>query len=203
MFRFCNKPASLTIFTQRLDMTEDYKTLESQIREIYGRVVYTHKTHEKCADILKSRNDCLKLVEIILSALTTTSILGVLIGTGKAGEIVAATFSTLLLFLSLYAKDYNFLAIAEKHKQSALEILAIRERLLSLLVDIRIGNKSIDDLQVVRDVLNIELVNTYRGAPKTISKGYQKASKALKENEEFTFTDAEIDKFLPTSLKKV
>ena len=32
-------------------MSEQKVLLESQIREIYGRVVYTHKTHEKCADV--------------------------------------------------------------------------------------------------------------------------------------------------------
>ena len=94
------------------------------------------------------------------------------------------------------------MAIAEKHKQAALDILEIREKLLSLLVDIRIGNKDIGQLQQTRDELNEQLVNTYRGAPKTINKAYEIASKALKENEEFTFSDAEIDKFLPESLRR-
>lgn len=183
-------------------MTDEYRILESQIREIYGRVIYTHKTHEKCADILKSRSDCLKLIEVILSALTTTSILSVLFGSSITFEIIAAVFSSVLLFLTLYAKDFDLLAIAEKHKQSALEILAIRESYLSLLVDIKIGNRPIDELQANRDLLSIELINTYRGAPKTISKAYKIASKALQENEEFTFSDAEIDKLLPISLRR-
>ena len=25
--------------------------LEAQVREVFGRVVYSHKTHEKCADL--------------------------------------------------------------------------------------------------------------------------------------------------------
>ncbi len=67
---------------------------------------------------------------------------------------------------------------------------------------IRIGNKSIEQLQTIRDNLNEQLVNTYKGAPKTINKAYSLASKALKENEEFTFSDAEIDTFLPESLRR-
>lgn len=184
-------------------MTDDYKALESQIREIYGRVIYTHKTHEKCADLLKWRSDALKIVEIVLTALTTTTILGALFGNGKTLEIIAAVCSTILLFLTLNAKDYNLLGIAEKHKQSALAILAVREKFLSLLVDTRIGNLNIADLQSVRDTLNTELIECYNSAPKTINKGYRMASKALKENEEFTFTDAEIDKFLPLSLRRL
>lgn len=183
-------------------MTESKIILESQIREIYGRVIYTHKTHEKCADVLKTRHDRIKIAEIILSAVTTTSILIVLFGDGKLSQLIAAFCSTSLLCLTLYSKDINLLAIAEKHKQAALEILKIREELLSLLIDIRIGNKETESLQNKRDELIEELVNTYRGAPKTTNKAYQIASKALKENEEFTFSDDEIDKFLPKNLRR-
>lgn len=184
-------------------MQEYYNLLESQIREIYGRVVYTHKTHEKCADVLKQRSDFLKFLEIFLSAATTTSILVVVFGEGKVFQIIAAVCSTILLGITLYSKDFNLLAIAEKHKQAALDVLDVRESLLSLLVDIRIGNTPIEDLQNKRDVLNEQLINVYKGAPKTINKAYQLASKALQENEEFTFSDEEIDKFLPETLRKL
>ena len=183
-------------------MTESEILLESQIREIYGRVVYTHKTHEKCADLLKRRSDRIKLSEIILSALTTTTLLVVLLGEGKLVQFIAAFFSTILLALTLYTKDINLLEIVQKHKKAAQDILEIRESLLSLLVDIRIGNKEIEQLQQIRDGLNEKLMNTYRGAPKTINKAYQSASKALKKNEEFTFSVSEIDKFLPESLRR-
>lgn len=183
-------------------MNEQNIIIESQIREIYGRVIYTHKTHEKCADVLKTRSDCLKFAEIFLSAASTTSILVVVFGDGEVFQFLAALFSTILLGLTLYSKDFNLLAIAEKHKQAALNILEIREKLLSLLIDIKIGNKEIELLQQTRDELNEQLVQTYRGSPKTMNKAYQIASKALKENEEFTFSDDEIDKFLPESLRR-
>lgn len=185
-----------------MEPNSPHKLLESQIREIYGRVVYTHKTHEKCADVLKTRSDFIKFMEIILSAATTTSILIVVFGEGRSFQFIAALCSTILLGITLYSKDFNLLAIAEKHKQAALNILEIREKLLSLLVDIRIGNKEIDQLQESRDLLNKQLINVYKGAPKTINKAYSIASKALKENEEFTFSDEEIDKFLPENLRR-
>lgn len=183
-------------------MNKDYLLLESQVREIYGRVVYTHKTHEKCADLLKDRHDCIKLIEIILSILTTTTILITFFGEGKLYQIFAAVFSTALLGLTLYSKDYDLLALAEKHKQAALDVLEVREKLLSLLVDVRIGNLEIEILQGQRDSLNNQLINVYRCAPKTINKAYKKASKALQQNEEFTFSEEEIDKFLPENLRK-
>lgn len=47
-----------------------------------------------------------------------------------------------------------------------------------------------------------QLLNVYKGAPRTISKAYKEACAALKKNEELTFTDGEIDAFLPKELRK-
>ena len=128
--------------------------------------------------------------------------MGIIFGEGRIFEAVAALTSTLTLALTLYTKEFNLLSIAERHKSTALEILEIREDLLSLLVDIRIGNKNIENLQSCRDKLLQNLNNAYKGAPQTINEAYQTASKALKENEEFTFSDEEIDMFLPKDLNK-
>ncbi len=42
----------------------------------------------------------------------------------------------------------------------------------------------------------------YIGSPRTLGKAYNEASKALKSMEEMTFSDAEIDSFLPKELRK-
>lgn len=55
----------------------------------------------------------------------------------------------------------------------------------------------------MRDGLNEQLKNLYKDAPKTTSRAYALAPKALKEKEELTFTEGEIDKFLPESLRKI
>ena len=183
-------------------MSDIEQVLESQIREMYGRVIYTHKTHEKCSDILTSQRKVLKVVEILLSAATTTSILIVMFGEGQFFKFLSALLSTTLLALTLYSKDFALSAVAEKHKQAALEILTIRESLLSLLVDIQIGNKPIEALQSKRDDINLRLVKAYKGAPDTTAKAYHRASQALKENEEFSFSNEEINKFLPEPLRR-
>ena len=48
-------------------MNREVELLEGQIRECYGRVVYSHKTHEKCADILLRRSGRIKMAQIALS----------------------------------------------------------------------------------------------------------------------------------------
>ena len=63
-------------------MTTDHiNVLEGQLRECYGRVVYSHKTHEKCADILLERQACIKLAQIIISAIVTGGIVSTFFGT--------------------------------------------------------------------------------------------------------------------------
>ena len=44
------------------------QVLEGQLRECFGRVVYSHKTHEKQADIFVKWLSRIKLWQIILSA---------------------------------------------------------------------------------------------------------------------------------------
>src|SRR2546423_5403265 len=81
--------------------------LEGQLRESYARVVYSHKTHEKCADILLARLATIKLWQIILSALTTGGFIATFFGSGNIGAGIGVVFSTALLVLNAYTKDYN------------------------------------------------------------------------------------------------
>ena len=57
--------------SQTNDSSESRRILEGQLRECFGRVVYSHKTHEKYVDILLSRLSTIKLWQIILSAIAT------------------------------------------------------------------------------------------------------------------------------------
>ncbi|WP_416201908.1 hypothetical protein [Acinetobacter sp. CIP-A165] len=54
-----------------------------------------------------------------------------------------------------------------------------------------------------RDLYQKELFEIYKGTPRTFNKAYSKATKALKECEELTFSDSEIDILLPKSLRKI
>ena len=55
--------------------------------------------------------------------------------------------------------------------------------------------------KVRRDALQAELESVYSNAPSTFASAYKKAQGALQINEDFTFNDGEIDKFLPNALK--
>ena len=180
---------------------DSYDLLEGQLRECYGRVVYSHKTHEKCADILLSRLSTIKLLQIILSAIATGGCVAALLGTGPIGAGVGAVFSTALLVLNAYTKDHDLGEIAQKHRQAAAVIWLVREKYLSLLTDLRVGDESLDSIRSRRDALLKELHGAYSGAPSTTVRAYKKAQIAIQQLEEMTFSAKEIDKLLPPELK--
>jgi hypothetical protein len=110
--------------------------LEGQLRECYGRVVYSHKTHEKCADILLSRLNRIKFWQIALSAITTAGFISAVFGADKIGAALGMIVSTALLALNSYTKNYDLGELAQKHKQAANDLWLIREKYLSLLIDL-------------------------------------------------------------------
>lgn len=176
--------------------------IEGQLRECFGRVVYSHKTHEKCVDILLSRLSIIKIGQIILSALSTGGFLAVLFGEDIKAGIAGVIVSTLLLILNAYTKDYDLGELAQKHKQAANELWIIREKYLSLLTDLNLQNKDIESIRAQRDELLEQLHAVYIGAPSTISKAYKKAQIALQKAEDMSFSVKEIDSFLPKELKR-
>lgn len=181
---------------------ETRKVLEGQLRECYGRVVYSHKTHEKCSDILLTRLSTIKLWQIILSALTTGGFISTFLGADEIGAGIGVVISTLLLILNAYTKNYDLGELAQKHKQAANEIWFLREKYLSLLTDLAMGEKPIEQLQIERDTLLESLHSVYSGSPSTTFEAYKKAQDALQTREDMTFSDEEIDAFLPKELKR-
>jgi len=182
-------------------MNNALTVIEGQLRECYGRAVYSHKTHEKCADILLTRLSRIKLLQIVLSAVTTGSFLTTIIGTGKEAALVGVIVSTILLMLNAYTKNYDLGELAQKHKQAASDIWLIREQYLSLLTDLVAGAKATDAILAERGRLVAALHAIYAGSPSTTYAAYSKAQKALQQNEELTFSDDEIDAFLPKQLR--
>ena len=141
--------------------------------------------------------------QIILSAITTCGLIATLFGAGQIGTSVGVLVSTSLLALNAYTKNYDLGELAQKHRQIGAELWVIREKYLSLLTDLRMGEEFIERLRTERDNLLEELHAVYSGAPSTSPEAYKMAQDALKELEDMTFSDEEINAFLPKELKRV
>jgi hypothetical protein len=171
------------------------------IRESFGRVVYSHKTHEKNAEIEIEKAVKVKWINIILTTLTA----GTLVSTIITNELILIYISTILSSLTLaftiFQLSFNPEEKAAKHRQVAKELWFIREKYTNLIADIVSEKLNTDEICHRRDELTKELSFVYKSATDTTSKAYGLAREALKVNEELTFSDEEIDHFLPEELK--
>lgn len=181
--------------------------LITQLRESYGRIIYTHKTHEKMADVYHCAERWLRNSQLFLSVIVTSGIIAT-VGTELSGKdamwlkLTSAAVSFLLVLLTTYMRNSNLAQLVQKHKEVAADIWLLRERYFCLLSDYEGGLATEQEVLRRREKLNDELSIIYKNAPRTTSVAYETARKALKLNEEMTFSDAEIDAFLPMGMRK-
>ena len=177
--------------------------LESQIRDCFGRCAYTHKTHEKMAERLTKRQKIGKWANIVLSALIAGGASAVIF---KPADpllpYVTAALSILSLIFNSYLKDLDPGALAQQHRVAASDVWNVREFYLSLITDVLDESFSLEALRKRRDELQAALHKLYQGAPHTNGKAYFEAQDALKNKEDLTFTEKELDLLLPPPLRR-
>lgn len=170
------------------------------IRESFGRVVYSHKTYEKDAEIEGMKSSCFKWLNLIVLILGSGGLLSTLITDQKCLLIIGSILTFVGLGLAVFQMSFNPEEKAYKYKQTAHQLWQVREQYTCLIADIMNNKVSSEQAAKRRDDLLCNLDLIYKNALPTTSKAYQKASEALKKNEEFTFSDEEINKFLPRDL---
>lgn len=176
------------------------------IRQSFGNVVYTHAVHENEARSYNRISKAYKRVNIIVNWLILVSLVGPTIIEWHARIWIGIVFSVVGIILLIILLSFNAEELTRIHKNTALSLLSVREEYMVLMKDI-INNKPsalVDD-----DIhkLNDKLASIYKNAPITSNKSYRKAQKNLNNLkgevvwEDFTLSDQEIDRFLPTELK--
>lgn len=179
--------------------SQGYK-LESQIREAFGKIVYTQTCHDKIIHRLIKREKTIKLWQIILSAVTTTGFIASIFSESIWTSILGATISLILLMLNMYIKNNNLLNQIKAHQDTSSRLWKVREEYISLLTDFDILN--LNEIMTKRDDLQNRTFEIYKQSPRTDPKSYKEAQKALKTEEEQTFSDLEIDVMLPNSIRR-
>ncbi|MGI6871821.1 SLATT domain-containing protein [Amycolatopsis sp. 3B14] len=181
---------------------EEY--LLAQVREAFGRVVYSHKTHEKQADICFGRYRWQQGVLVAFTAVSTgtflASVLGML-GNQVLTSLATSFIALVVSALSLASKSFKFSEESEAHHKIASRLWDVRESYLSLIADLMSGATAPAAARARRDELQEATRAAYADAPRTTSKAYGRAQDGLKNNEEMTFTSREVDLLLPEALR--
>lgn len=175
------------------------KDLEHQLRDAYGKVVYTYTCFLKQMCRLKKRECHIKMVQIVISAFSTVGVFSVIFVDAFWLKGLSAIFSVVLLCITLYFKDFHLSEDIRQFIMGADELWSVREDYISLLTDI--NQMSDEEVARLRNSLKERTLEIYKKYPKTDGKSYAEAQKALKEKEEQFFSDEEIDMMLPKHLR--
>ena len=180
---------------------EQYQVLLDVVRQEYASVVWTHKIQEKQADIYFKRYNLLESVNIIFASLTSCGIVSTIFGGELCAKIITMFLSFVTLAITAYYKSFNLKSIGYGNKVSANEFLVIRNRLLRIIADIHIHRKSCEEIEEDFSRVMETLDNLYVHAGQTTDDAVKMAMKGLKEREEYTYSNEEIDRFLPPQLR--
>jgi hypothetical protein len=169
-------------------------------RELYGRLVYTHLTHEKERLIWTGKVCWMNRFNITLASATT--FFAIISATLRPAWsiMVTALFAVATVSFLMWQSNYDPAGKEAQHRTAAKELLWIREQLLLLITDCHISTYPQRDLERRLDVITRELTAVYKFAPNTSPEAYRQA-KADIDAGHFTFSDEEIDLLLPVTLR--
>lgn len=180
----------------------DYEYLESSVRNTLGSVVWSHKIQEKQADIYTARFRSMETAKILASALTSAGLVSLFITDTLWVKILSSLISFVSFFVSAFFKSFNLNDMIGEHKRSAVALLAIRDKLIMLILQIRMKQKTAVELYSEYELLMNQLHKAYSESPNTTDAAVKKAKLALNVTLDNTFSDEEIDSYLPKELRK-
>jgi len=178
----------------------------STVRQSFANTVFTHKVHEVASEFQGKKAFAVKIVNLvfiglififlILQALYMANPIFSYIGIGlTVGD-------TIFLIVQL---SFNFDEKAVQHKNFALKYMGLRDKYRELITDIMNGDISRNEIRSRRNGLQTEYQVISDLAPQTGRSEYNETQKRLNkrgivQGEDFTWSDEEIDMFLPQEL---
>lgn len=181
----------------------------SVIRQSFANTVFTHKVQEVAAERQRKNVFKIKITNIIFVSIVLVLLFlqasnpkNILFSYSAVGVTIAE-----VLFL-LVQLSFSFEQQAILHKSTALKYMDLRDCYRILIADIMNHDISPETLITRRNLLQKEYQIISDLAPQTKKYDYEEAQKRLNkkgivEGEEFTWSDVEIDRFLPETLRLI
>ena len=103
--------------------------------------------------------------------------------------------------ITAYFKSFDLQTLGKQNKEAANQFLVIRNELLQIIGDIHIQKENLQDIEGRYSDIIRRLNELYVSAPSTTDKAVKRATQALNIKQEYTYSEEEIDRFLPASLR--
>lgn len=173
----------------------------AEVRETYGRLVYTHKTQEKQAEWHTATGRRFRIWNVVVLAVTLGAALTAPLLDSKAAAWVGAVGALVAFVFAAVQLSFDPQKAAADHRLAAKTLLALRDDYARLIADAKSG-VGLDRLRARRDELATRASLLHTLVPQTDNAAYQLARSALAGTEELTFTPIELDRMLPTALRE-
>lgn len=136
------------------EQTSGQDLLVAQLRELYGRLAYTHKTREKQAGLYFESYRRQRRVKVLLTALSSgvflASFTGFLLDEQRAALFVSF-IALLLTASSLWDTAFKYGEEIQQHRDMAARLWGVRESYLSLIVDVTAASITLEEGRLIRD----------------------------------------------------
>ncbi len=174
-------------------------------RQQFAHCVFNHKVQEKAVERVKKINTKIKWANIVVLAIVIVFLVLQISYPENFvfGEISISITIFEILFLFIQ-KEFSFEDKEKEHKKIALNFLKLRNKYMNFITDIM---NEINEQEIIskRNLLSEQYEIITSLATQTEEDDYKSAQIALlgKNNisEEYTWSEEEIDSFLPNELK--
>lgn len=167
------------------------------LRTLCENIVWTHKIHEKQADVLLKRSLRCRLVANVLLAVSVSGVLAAICFDGWLLNVLSALLMAVSLVVSVHRDSSNFEALAHEHSSYAKEYLRLRERAAKLISCLDRDNDYLDWLNGFESLQN-DYLCVCDHAPRTSEKAVREAKCAIVEEGE-----SSLDKLLDALARNV
>lgn len=182
-------------------MNPDLTAILTTARDLFGRVVYTHETHER-ERIIWSKKVChINWWNISLAGGTTILAIISAAFPNRVWLILTAISAGLTAACALWQANNDPSGKESQHRVAAKELLWCRQQLLMLIADCHVSSMSVEHLRKNLEIINRELHAVYKFAPNTSPEAYAAAEESIKSGH-FSLSNDEIDALLPESLRQ-
>lgn len=169
----------------------DRDKLKKLITESAGNVFYTYSAHWNIVNRLQKQYKGIKILQIVLTALSTGGFLTSLISGIAWLSWLGGLTSAVSLSVNLYQLNFNVADDIKKHTDAVNKLWDVRESYKALLVDF--DSLTDEKIQIKRDELTSEVSKINKNYPGTDEWAFKKAQKEIGK---YTFEDGEADKLL-------
>ncbi|MBQ4437683.1 SLATT domain-containing protein [bacterium] len=167
------------------------KLLQNQISNAGGNVQFTYIAHWNIVNRLKCRYNIIKILQIILTALSAGGFLASIIGDIPCLSWLGGATSALSLGFNIYMLQFNLPDNIKQHTDAANELWDIREDYHSLIVDF--DDLDSGHIREIRDKLKDRVSQINKKYHGTDARAFAKAQKDAKK---YMFKKGEANKLL-------